>query len=174
MFPNYIKGKDIERKQTQKGLRRKMAKKSPNGTIEQAETTTTNDVEKAVHVVLGVPAAVADAVTDTVDRLKDPAERDKELTNLRQQVERGIEVAEQRGLEIRRQLPSQVERGLKVAEQRGEEIRQQLTDQAKVTRERVEPSVRKFGTQARERGRKVSATSKEQLNKTQDRVRELV
>lgn len=173
MFPNYIKGKDIKHKQTQKGLRLNMAKRSPNGTIDQAEPTT-NDVEKAVHVVLGIPAAVADVVTETVDRLKDPAERDQELSNLRHQVERGIEVAEQRGLEIRKQLPSQVERGLKVAEQRGEEIRQQLTDQAKVTRERVEPSVRKFSTQARERSRKVSATSKEQLSKTQDRVRELV
>jgi hypothetical protein len=174
MFPNEIKGKDIPRKQTQKGLRAKMARKnSTNGKIDTAETKA-SEVEKAVHVVLGAPAAVADVVTETVDRLKDSAEREKELNNLRTQVERGIEIAEKRGLEIRSQLPSQVERGLKVAEQRGEEIRRQVTDQAKVTRERVEPAVRKYSAQARERSRKVSDQTQEQFRKTQERVRELV
>ena len=149
-------------------------KNSTNGTIDTAAETQATEVEKAVHVVIGAPAAVADAVTETVDRLKDPAERDKELNNLRTQVERGLEIAEKRGLEIRSQLPTQVERGLKAAEQRGEEIRRQVTDQAKVTRERVEPAVRKYSAQARERGRKVSGQTQEQFRKTQERVRELV
>ena len=60
------------------------------------------------------------------------------------------------------------------AEPRSEEIRRQVTDQAKVTRERVEPAVRKYSAQARERGRKVSGQTQEQFRKTQERVRELV
>src|ERR1700730_5887434 len=117
-------------------------KNSPNGTVDSAKVTS-EVADKAVHVVLGAPVAVADYVTETVERLRKPAEREKELKNLKSQVERGIEVAEKRGAEIRQQLPPQVDKGLTAAGQRGEEIRQQLVDQAKVARERVEPTVRK-------------------------------
>jgi hypothetical protein len=157
------------------------SKRSPNGNVEiktgKVDIQTDNateSTEKAVHVVLGAPAAVADYVSETVERLKNPAEREKELSNLRTQVERGIEVAEKRGAEVRQQLPSQVDHGLKIAEQRGEEILQQLVEQAKVARERFEPTVRKTVTGARDRGRQVTDTTQEQLRNAQGRVRELV
>jgi DNA anti-recombination protein RmuC len=147
-----------------------MAKKSsPNGTID-----TPNEVEKAVHVVLGAPAAVADVVSETVERLRDSDQREKEIKSLREQVERGLEAAEKRGVEIREQLPSQVERGLKAAEKRGDEVRKQLVDQAKTARERLEPTVRRIEREARERGRQVSDTTQEQFRTVQDRVRDLV
>jgi len=158
-------------------------KNSSNGSVDPAQVTS-ETADKAVHVVLGAPVAVADYVTETVERLRKPSEREKELSNLKSQVERGIEVAEKRGVEIRKQLPSQVERGITIAGQRSEEIRQQLVEQAKVarerveptvrkTRERVEPTVRRTVSEARDRGRQVSDTTQEQLRKTQQRVSSL-
>jgi hypothetical protein len=150
--------------------------KSRNGKVDvkASEAEIVTESEKAVRVALGAPVAVADYVTETVERLRSPEEREKELNNLRTEVERRIEVAEKRGAEVRKQLPTQVDRGLKIAEERGEEIRKQVVEQAKAARERLEPRVRKTLSEARDRSRKVTDDTQEQLRTAQDRVRELV
>lgn len=150
-----------------------MFNQSENG-IEAVEetvtTTTTNDVEKAIHVALGLPAAVADAVNDAIERWNDSSKRDKDLTVLREQLDKGLSIAEKKGVEVRKQLPGQVDRSLKVAEKRGDEVRKQAVKQAKETRERVEPTLRKVGTGARTRGKKVSDTTQEQIARVREQL----
>jgi hypothetical protein len=147
-----------------------MFNQSKNGT-EAVETETTNaDVEKAVHVALGIPAAVADVVNDAVERWSNSSQRDKDLKVLRKQLDKALAVAEKKGVEVRQQLPDQVERSLKVVEQRGDEVRKQAVEQARVTRERVEPTLRKVGTEARTRGKKVSDTTQEQITRVREQL----
>ncbi len=123
---------------------------SRNGTSEAPEPKV-EGVEKATHVALGAPQAIVDAVTETFERINDPAKRQKDLKVVRQQVEKGIGAAEKRGVEVRKQLPEPVERRLKVAEKRGEEARKRLVEQAKTTRSRVEPRIQKTREQVRVR-----------------------
>jgi gas vesicle protein len=132
--------------------------------------TTNADVEKAVHVALGIPAAVADVVNDAVERWTNSSQRDKDLKVLRQQLDKALAVAEKKGVEVRKQLPNQVERSLKVVEQRGDEVRKQAVEQARVTRERVEPTLRKVGSEAKSRGRKVSDTTQEQITRVREQL----
>jgi hypothetical protein len=145
-----------------------MFNQSKNGAkeVEEIEEVATTDVEKAVHVALGIPAALADVVNDAVERWTNSSQRDKDLKALREQLERAIAVAERKGVEVRKQLPGQVDRSLQVAEQRGDEVRKQAVEQARVTRERLEPTRRRVS--------KISDTTQEQIRKTQDRVRDLV
>ena len=149
-----------------------MFNQSKNGTeVVDTETTGTNaDVEKAVHVALGIPAAVADVVNDAVERWSNSDQRDKDLKVLRKQLDKALAVAEKKGVEVRQQLPDQVERSLKVVEQRGDEVRKQAVEQARVTRERVEPTLRKVGTEARTRGKKVTDTTQEQITRVREQL----
>ena len=117
---------------------------SKNGTA-AVEPEPSTEVEKAVHVALGIPAAVADVINDAVERWTDSEQRDKDLQALREQ------------------LPTQVEKSLKVVEQRSDEVRKQAVEQARSTRERVEPTLRKVSDQARTRGQKLSDTTQEQV-----------
>ncbi len=135
---------------------------SKNGTAEAAQPSV-EGVEKATHVALGTPAAVRDAVNETVERWRKADQREKDLKVLRGRVEKGLARAEKRGVEVRTKLPGQVERGLQSVERRGEKARKQLVEQAKATRKRVEPTLKRVTNQARER-----------TNKTQERARELV
>ena len=137
-------------------------KQSKNGSAaEKAEPAT--EVEKAVHVALGIPAAVADVINDAVERWTDSEQRDKDLQALREQLDKAIAVAEKKGVEVREQLPTQVEKSLKVVEQRSDEVRKQAVEQARSTRERVEPTLRKVGEEARTRSKQVSDTTQEQV-----------
>ncbi len=147
------------------------SKNTENGTVEAAQN---DSVDKVTHVALGAPAAIADFVNEAIERWKNSSQRDKDLKVLREQLERGIDVAEKRGVEIRQQLPTQVEKGLKVAEKRGGEVSKQVVEQAKTARERFEPTVRKTVTEARKRGSDLTGSTQEQLKKTQERVRTLV
>jgi hypothetical protein len=149
-----------------------MFNQSKNGTeaVETKTVSTTPEVEKAVHVALGIPAAVADVVNDAVERWTNSSKRDKDLKVLREQLDKAIAVAEKKGVEVRKQLPGQVERSLKIVEQRGDEVRKQAVEQARVTRERVEPTLRKVGSEARTRGKKVSDTTQEQITRVRDQL----
>jgi gas vesicle protein len=149
-----------------------MFNQSKNGTEEvDTETTGPNaDVEKAVHVALGIPAAVAEVVNDAVDRWSNSSQRDKDLKVLRKQIDKALAVAEKKGVEVRQQLPDQVDHSLKVVEQRGDEVRKQAVEQARVTRERVEPTLRKVGTEARTRGKKVTDTTQEQITRVREQL----
>jgi hypothetical protein len=148
-----------------------MFNQSNNGTEAATEATPAGvDAEKIIHVALGLPAAVADAVNDAVERWNDSSKRDQDLKVLREQLDKGFAVAEKRGVEVRKQLPGQVERSLKIAEQRGDEVRKQAVKQAKVTRERVEPTLRRVGTEARTRGKKVSDTTQEQIARVREQL----
>jgi hypothetical protein len=146
--------------------------KSDNGSeaVDETVTTTNADVEKAIHVALGVPAAIADVVNDAVERWNDSSKRDKDLKVLREQLDKALAVAEKKGVEVRKTLPGQVERSLQVAGKRGDEVRKQAVKQAKVTRERVEPTLRKVGSEARTRGKKVSDTTQEQITKVREQL----
>jgi gas vesicle protein len=143
---------------------------SKNGADSMEPETTNPDVEKAVHVALGIPAAVADVVNDAVERWTNSSQRDKDLKVLRQQLDKALAVAEKKGVEVRKQLPDQVERSLKVVEQRGDEVRKQAVEQARVTRERVEPTLRKVGSEAKSRGKKVSDTTQEQITRVREQL----
>jgi gas vesicle protein len=143
---------------------------SKNGADSMEPETTNPDVEKAVHVALGIPAAVADVVNDAVERWTNSSQRDKDLKVLRQQLDKALAVAEKKGVEVRKQLPNQVERSLKVVEQRGDEVRKQAVEQARVTRERVEPTLRKVGSEAKSRGKKVSDTTQEQITRVREQL----
>jgi hypothetical protein len=149
-----------------------MFNQSKNGTeaVETKTVSTTPEVEKAVHVALGIPAAVADVVNDAVERWTNSSKRDKDLKVLREQLDKAIAVAEKKGVEVRKQLPGQVERSLKIVEQRGDEVRKQAVEQARVTRERVEPTLRKVGSEARTRGKKVSDTTQEQITRVREQL----
>ena len=145
-------------------------KESKNGSVEAAEEQASTDVEKAVHVALGLPAAVADAVNDAVERWSDSSQREKDLKVLRERLESAVEVAERKGVEVRKQLPEQVERRLKVAEQRGDEVRKQAVEQARATRQRFEPTIRRVSDEARTRGKRVSDSTQEQLARVRERA----
>jgi flagellar biosynthesis chaperone FliJ len=149
-----------------------MFNQSKNGTeaVDTETISTTPEVEKAVHVALGIPAAVADVVNDAVERWTNSSKRDKDLKVLREQLDKAIAVAEKKGVEVRKQLPGQVERSLKVVEKRGDEVRKQAVEQARSTRERVEPTLRKVGSEARTRGKKVSDTTQEQITRVRDQL----
>jgi flagellar biosynthesis chaperone FliJ len=149
-----------------------MFNQSKNGTeaVDTKTVSTTPEVEKAVHVALGIPAAVADVVNDAVERWTNSSKRDKDLKVLREQLDKAIAVAEKKGVEVRKQLPGQVERSLKVVEKRGDEVRKQAVEQARSTRERVEPTLRKVGSEARTRGKKVSDTTQEQITRVRDQL----
>jgi hypothetical protein len=149
-----------------------MFNQSNNGTEAVTDETTPTglDTEKVIHVALGLPSAVADAVNDAVERWNDSSKRDQDIKILREQLDKGLSIAEKKGVEVRKQLPGQVERSLKVAEQRGDEVRKQAVKQAKVTRERVEPTLRKVGTEARTRGKKVSDTTQEQIARVREQL----
>ena len=149
-----------------------MFNQSNNGTEAVTDETTPAglDTEKVIHVALGLPSAVADAVNDAVERWNDSGKRDQDIKILREQLDKGLSIAEKKGVEVRKQLPGQVERSLKVAEQRGDEVRKQAVKQAKVTRERVEPTLRKVGTEARTRGKKVSDTTQEQIARVREQL----
>ena len=164
MFPNELRANKTWCKQTQKGLRSQMSifNQSKNGTAAVAPEPST-EVEKAVHVALGIPSAVADVINDAVERWTDSKQRDKDLQALREQLDKAIAVAEKKGVEVREQLPTQVEKSLKLVEQRSDEVRKQAVEQARATRERVEPTLRKVGEEASTRSKQVSDTTQEQV-----------
>lgn len=126
-----------------------MAKKSPNGTtkgttksVDTAETTEL--AEKVTHVAIGAPVAVADLVNQAIDRWRDSAQRDKDIQALRDQIEKGLGVAEEKGVNVRKQVSG-----------------------------RIEPTLTRVQTEVRERRGKVTSTTQEQFRKTQERVRGL-
>ncbi|MFN2612860.1 MAG: hypothetical protein ABR536_05775 [Solirubrobacterales bacterium] len=124
-----------------------MANTSPNGTAEKSvtKTTETNELaEKVTHVAIGAPVAVADLVNQAIDRWRDSAQRDKDIKVLRDQIEKGLDVAEEKGVRVRKQVSG-----------------------------RIEPTLTRVQTEVRERGGKVSSTTQEQFRKTQERVRGL-
>lgn len=132
---------------TQKGLIQKMALINRNGSTEDNETVspeTSELADKVTHVALGAPVAVAEIVNQAIDRWRDSAQRDKDIQVLRDQIEKGLSVAEEKGVTVRRQLSG-----------------------------RIEPTLSRVQTEVRERGGKVTSTTTEQVRKAQERVRGL-
>ncbi len=132
---------------TQKGLIQKMALINRNGSTENKDTVspeTSELADKVTHVALGAPVAVAEIVNQAIDRWRDSAQRDKDIQVLRDQIEKGLSVAEEKGVNVRQQLSG-----------------------------RIEPTLSRVQTEVRERGGKVTSTTTEQVRKAQERVRGL-
>ncbi len=115
---------------------------SKNGTV--ASTESNELADKVTHVALGAPVAVAEIVNQAIDRWRDSAQRDKDIQVLRDQIEKGLTVAEEKGVTVREQLTG-----------------------------RIEPTLSRVQTEVRERGGKVTSSTQEQFRKTQERVRGL-
>ena len=126
-----------------------MPKTSPNGstttTKSKGKSTEVNELaDKVAHVALGAPVAVAEIVNQAIERWRDSDQRDKDLKALRDQIERGIGTAEEKGVTVREQLSG-----------------------------RIEPTLSRVQTEVRERGGKVTSTTTGQVRKAQERVRGL-
>jgi ElaB/YqjD/DUF883 family membrane-anchored ribosome-binding protein len=113
-----------------------------DATYESAESNELAD--KVTNVALGAPVAVADLVNQAIDRWRDSDQRDKDIQALRDQLEKGLNVAEEKGVDVRKQLTG-----------------------------RIEPTIQRVQTEVRERGGKVTSTTTEQVRKAQERVRGL-
>lgn len=112
-------------------------------TFEKVENTPPAD-NKAVHVALGAPIAVADLINQAISRWRDSDQREKDVHALRYQIEKGLNVAEEKGVDAHKQLSG-----------------------------RIEPTIQRVQTEVRERGGKVTSTTTEQVRKAQERVRGL-
>jgi hypothetical protein len=131
-----------------------------NGTT----TTETNELaDKITHVALGAPVAVTEFVNQAIDRWRDSDQRDKDLKVLREQLDKGLTTAEEKGVTVRENLSGRLEPAAKRV--------QPAVDRIQPTVDRIQPTVQKFQTEARARGTKVSNTATEQVRKVQDRVR---
>jgi len=128
-----------------------MPKTSPNGSTtttkskSKSKSTEANELaDKVSHVALGTSVAVAEIVNQAIERWRDSDQRDKDLKALRDQIERGIGTAEEKGVTVREQLSG-----------------------------RIEPTLSRVQTEVRERGGKVTSTTTGQVRKAQERVRGL-
>ncbi len=99
---------------------------------------------QVVDVAVGAVPEAADAVTKTVDQLRDPEARSKEIQTLQNRVNnlRDSSTRDAQIESLKKDLQAEIEK----AEARGGEIRRQVTDQvvaqARKARERVEPVYR--------------------------------
>ena len=137
---------------------------------------------QVVDVAVGAVPEAADAVTRTVDQLRDSEARSQELQTLQHRV-KNLRDSSTRDAQIetfRKSLTAEIEK----AEARGGEIRKQVTDQVveqarkardqlePVYKERVEPTVKKrFEPVYRDR---VEPVYKQRVEPTVKRVRERV
>jgi hypothetical protein len=129
-------------------------------------TVTTEPAElgdKVTHIALGAPVAVADFVNQAIDRWRDSDQRDKDLKVLREQLDKGLATAEEKGVTVRQNLTDRLEPAAKRV--------QPVADRIQPTVDRIQPRVQKFQSEVRERGGKVSNTATEQVRKVQERVR---
>lgn len=105
------------------------------------ERNTTDQALQVVDVAVGAVPEAADAVTKTVDQMRDREARQQELKSLQNRVSnlRDPNTREAQIETMRKSLVAEIEK----AEARGGEIRRQVTDQvveqARKARERVEP-----------------------------------
>ncbi|MBM3666325.1 MAG: hypothetical protein FJW90_02385 [Actinobacteria bacterium] len=127
-----------------------MAEKTKN--VNQTETDVSAEAARnpgdqalqVVDVAVGAVPEAADAVTKTVDQLRDPEARSEELKSLQNRVSnlRDPNTREAQVETLKQSLRDEIER----AEARGGDIRRQVTDQiveqARKARERVEPVYR--------------------------------
>lgn len=123
-----------------------MPSKSENGsteTVKKVENTEPAN-NKVAHVALGAPIAVADLINQAIGRWRDSEQREKDIHALRYQIEKGVNAAEEKGVDAHKQLSG-----------------------------RIEPTVQRVQTEVRERGGKVTSTTTEQVRKAQERVRGL-
>jgi hypothetical protein len=134
---------------------------SKNGTV--ASTETSELADKVTHVALGAPVAVAEFVNDAIDRWRDSDQRDKDLKVLREQLDKGLATAEEKGVTVRQNLTDRLEPAAKRV--------QPAVDRIQPTVDRIQPRVQKFQSDVRERGGKVSSSATEQVRKVQERVR---
>ena len=108
---------------------------------DSVERNTTDQALQVVDVAVGAVPEAADAVTKTVDQMRDPEARQQELKSLQNRVSnlRDPNTREAQIETMRKSLVAEIEK----AEARGGEIRRQVTDQvveqARKARERVEP-----------------------------------
>ena len=99
---------------------------------------------RVVDVAVGAVPEAADAVTKTVDQLRDPEARSQELQSLQHRVSnlRDSSTREAQIQTFRKSIAAEIEK----AEARGGEIRKQVTDQvvaqARKAREQLEPVYR--------------------------------
>lgn len=99
---------------------------------------------QVVDVAVGAVPEAADAVSKTVDQLRDPETRSQELQTLQHRVNnlRDANTRDAQVETLKQRLTAEIDK----AEVRGGEIRRQLTDQiveqARKARERVEPVYR--------------------------------
>jgi hypothetical protein len=127
-------------------------------------TTSTTDLgDKVTHVALGAPVAVAEFVNQTIDRWRDSDQREKDLKVLRDQLDKGLAIAEEKGVTVRQDLTDRLEPAAKRV--------QPVADRIQPTVDRLQPRVQKFQSDVRERGGKVTDTATEQVRKVQERVR---
>ena len=137
---------------------------------------------QVMDVAVGAVPEAADAVTKTVDQLRDPEARSQELQTLQNQVNnlRDSSTRDAQIETLKQRLTTEIEK----AEVRGGDIRRQVTDQVveqarkardrvePVYRDRVEPTVKKRVEPVyRER---VEPVYKERVEPTVKRVRERV
>jgi hypothetical protein len=106
-----------------------------------AERNTADQALQVVDVAVGAVPETADAVTKTVDQLRDSEARQQELKSLQNRISnlRDPNTRDAQIETLRKSLMSEIDK----AEARGGEIRRQVTDQvveqARKARERVEP-----------------------------------
>lgn len=122
-------------------------KQTPDTEIHSTNGAARKPGEQALQVVdvaVGAVPEAADAVTKTVDQLRDPEQRSQELQSLQNRFN-NLRDASTRDAQIET-LKKNIQAELDKAEKRGGEIRKQVTDQiveqARKARERVEPVYR--------------------------------
>jgi uncharacterized membrane-anchored protein YjiN (DUF445 family) len=118
-----------------------MPETKTNTQTKSGERTPADQALQVVDVAVGAVPEAADAVTKTVDQLRDREARQQELKTLQNRVSnlRDSNTREAQLETLKKNLLAEVEK----AEARGGEIRRQVTDQvveqARKARERVEP-----------------------------------
>lgn len=131
-----------EQKQKKTEVNEKKAEVDSNGTVPARKPS--EQALQVVDVAVGAVPEAADAVTRTVDQLRDSEARSEELKTLQHRVN-NLRDSSTRDAQIetfRKGLTAEIEK----AEARGGEIRKQVTDQivdqARKARDRVEPVYR--------------------------------
>lgn len=159
------------------------AKKTPaakNGTDPVSKPS--DQALQVVDLAVGAVPYAADAVRRTVEQLRDPETRSKELETLQNQVKnlRDSNTRSAQVEKLRKGVTTEIER----TEARGADVRRQVTDQvieqARKARQRVEPTYKKrVEPVVKERvepvyKQRVEPTYKKRVEPTVKRVRERI
>ena len=97
-------------------FRNKVPSTTENGVVEAPA----NQALQAVDVAVGASARVADAFNKVIEPLRKPDTREQELRTRREQLDKAIKEAQQRGTKIRRQVTKEVDQRTKPARERAQ------------------------------------------------------